>query len=76
MGGSRAAEDVPIKELSQQEAGQEAGELFDRICRREMRISATEFLQRWDAGEYDRTDVDSVPGLADVAMALPLIREI
>lgn len=72
MGGSRAAEDVPIKELSQQEAG----ELFDRICRREMRISATEFLRCWDAGEYDRTDVDSVPGLADVAMALPLIREI
>jgi len=72
MGGDRAATEVQVKELSEQEAQ----DLFDRICRRELGISAVEFLSRWDAGDYDATDVDSVPGLADVTMALPLIREI
>jgi hypothetical protein len=52
----------------------EATALFDRICRREMSLTGAEFLERWDAGEYSDTDVDSVPGLADVVMALPLIR--
>lgn len=69
--GRATAEDVQVKELSEEEAQA----LFDRICRREMGISSEVFLRRWDAGEYDKADVDSVAGLADVAMALPLIRE-
>lgn len=71
MGGSRAASEVQVKELSEQAAD----ELFDKICRREMGISGVEFLRRWDAGGYAGTDVDAVEGLADVVMALPLIRE-
>lgn len=71
MGSEGAAVDVPVKNLSDPEAQ----DMFDRICQREMQITGGEFLRRWDAGEYDTSDVDSVPGLADVAMALPLVRE-
>lgn len=71
MSGSRAAAEVQVKELDQTTAE----ELFDRICQRQMGISGAEFLRRWDASEYADTDVDSVPGLADVVMTLPLIRE-
>lgn len=49
-------------------------ELFDRIARKNMGISGADFLRRWNAGEYDGVDWDSVPGLRAVAMALPLAR--
>lgn len=48
--------------------------LFDRIVRREMGMSAAEFLSRWDAGEWDEADYDAVPGLIEVRNALPFIR--
>ncbi|QTJ69713.1 hypothetical protein HYG77_09860 [Rhodococcus sp. ZPP] len=53
---------------------QEYDALFDRITRKNMGISAAEFLERWDAGEYEGRDWDDVGGLRAVAMALPLIR--
>ena len=70
--GSHAATEVQVKELSEQEAD----ELFDRICRREMGVTGAEFLRRWDAGDFADVDVDSVPGLTDVVMALPMVREV
>lgn len=69
---SHAATEVQVSELSEQEAD----ELFDRICRREMGVAGVEFLRRWDAGEFADVDVDSVPGLTDVVMALPLVRDV
>lgn len=48
--------------------------LFDRIAHREMGISGDEFLKRWDAGEWDDADYDSVPGLIEVRNALPFAR--
>ncbi len=71
MSGSRAASDVQLRELTEAEADT----LFDGVCRREMGIAAAEFLRRWDAGEYVDVDVDSVSGLADVVLALPLVRD-
>jgi hypothetical protein len=53
---------------------QQAADLFDRICQREMGISGAEFLARWDAGLYRGVDVDDVDGLPDVVAALPSIR--
>ena len=70
--GSHAATEVQVDELSEQEAA----ELFDRICRREMGVSGTEFLRRWDTGDFAGVEVDSVPGLPDVVMALPMVREV
>jgi hypothetical protein len=49
-------------------------ELFDRIAMKNMSMSGSEFLKRWDAGEYEGMDWDSVPGLAEVAIALPFAR--
>lgn len=71
MAGSRTAADIEVDELSEQEAA----ELFDRICRREMHISGHEFLKGWDAGLYLDADVDETTGLADVILAVPLVRE-
>lgn len=51
----------------------ESAELFDSICRREMNMSGANFLQRYEAGEYENVDVDSVPGLVDVLTALALV---
>lgn len=52
----------------------ESARSFDGIAQREMGLSGIEFLRRWDAGEYEGIDLDSVPGLVDVWMALPLVR--
>ncbi|WP_454791692.1 hypothetical protein [Mycolicibacterium lutetiense] len=52
----------------------EYDDLFDRIARTNMGISGTEFLARWDAGEFEGIDWDSIEGLRAVAMALPLAR--
>lgn len=70
MGRSRAIDDVEVSDLTEQEAA----DIFDGICRRELRVSGTEFLRRWDAGEYRGTDVDQVDGLPDVVAAIPLVR--
>jgi hypothetical protein len=40
-----------------------------------MGLSGTEFLERWDADQYADTELDAVPGLADVVMVLPLVRD-
>lgn len=52
----------------------EAARAFDTIARREMGISGDQFLRQLDAGEYKDVDLDALPGLADVWMALPLVR--
>jgi hypothetical protein len=52
----------------------EYDDMFDRIARKNMGISGAEFLRRWDAGEFEGTDWDSIDGLRAVAMALPLAR--
>jgi len=43
----QTAYDVEVDQMSEQAAG----EVFDGIARRELGISGSEFLQRWDAGE-------------------------
>jgi hypothetical protein len=48
--------------------------LFDEIAHTYMGISGDEFLQRWQAGVYANSDWDDVPGLAEVATALPFAR--
>lgn len=55
-------------------SAEEYDDMFDRIARKNMGISGAEFLRRWDAGEYEGVDWDSVKGLRAVAMALPLAR--
>jgi hypothetical protein len=72
MSAGRTAADVGIGELSEQDAA----ELFDRICRRELHTSGAEFLRSWDAGLYGDVDPDAYDGLPDVLMALPLVREV
>jgi hypothetical protein len=52
----------------------EAVTLFDKIAMQHMHMSGEEFLKRWDAGEYEGRDWDSIPGLAEVAMVLPFAR--
>jgi hypothetical protein len=67
---SDTACDVEIVELSEDEAT----EAFDRVARREMGISGAEFLRRWNEGEWTEKDLDEVPGLVDVWMALPQVQ--
>ncbi len=54
--------------------GQDSADLFDQMARVNMGISGTEFLSRWDNGEFEGVDWDSVDGLTEVAMALPFAR--
>lgn len=61
---------VEVVELSETEGT----DMFDRVARREMGISGDEFLRRWDAGEWEGVDLDSVDGLVDVWMMLPAVR--
>jgi hypothetical protein len=37
-------------------------------------MSGSEFLRRWDAGQYRDSDVDQVDGLPDVVAAISLVR--
>jgi hypothetical protein len=53
---------------------QEAADVFDGICRRELKISGSDFLNRWDAGTYRGVDVDEIDGLPDVVAAISLVR--
>lgn len=55
-------------------SAKEYDDLFDRIARKNMGISGAEFLRRWDAGEFEGVDWDSIEGLRAVAMAVPLAR--
>lgn len=55
-------------------AGDDAAELFDDVARHHLGISGDEFLRRLDAGEWNDVDMDAVPGLIDVWMALPFVR--
>ncbi len=68
--GSRATHDVQVTELSTQEAL----DVFDGICRRELGLSGADFLHKWEAGDYEGVDVDDVDGLPDVVAAIPLVR--
>lgn len=67
---NRAAYDVEVSEMS----GQDAADVFDGIARRELGISGQEFLDRWDAGEYETTDRDDLDGLSEVVAAMSLVR--
>ncbi|MGH3614386.1 MAG: hypothetical protein ACRDRK_17715, partial [Pseudonocardia sp.] len=67
---NRAAYDVEVGEMSEQDAA----EVFDGIARRELGISGQEFLDRWDAGEYESTDRDDIDGLSEVVSAMSLVR--
>lgn len=49
-------------------------DLFDRIAKKNMGLSGAEFLRRWDAGQYEGIDWDSVDGLVPVAMSIRLVR--
>lgn len=40
-----------------------------------MGVTGPEFLRRYDTGAYDGVGVDTVTGLADVMMSVPLVRE-
>jgi hypothetical protein len=62
--------DVEIISLTEEEAVA----TFDALAQREMGISGEEFLRRWDAGEWVDTDLDTVRGLVEVSMGLPLVR--
>lgn len=52
----------------------DSADLFDRIAQANMSVTGSEFLRRWDSGEFEGVDWDSVPGLAEVATALPFAR--
>jgi hypothetical protein len=67
---SGTTHDVEIVSLREEEAVA----AFDALAQREMGISGEEFLRRWDAGEWAGVDLDSVRGLVDVSMGLPLVR--
>lgn len=45
--------------------------IFDRAARDSLRISGEEFLERWDAGEYEDSDDLAV---TQVAMLIPFAR--
>lgn len=70
MHATEECTDVPVVELDEREAH----ELFDRVTRRELKLSREEFLAAYDAGEFDDVNPDEVPGLLDVLMALPFGR--
>jgi len=67
---SQTTYDVEIVSLTEEEAVA----AFDALAQREMGISGAEFLRRWDAGEWVDVNWDTVRGLVDVSMALPLVR--
>lgn len=50
----------------------EAHETFDKNARFYLGMSGNEFLQRWDAGEW-QDDIDQ-PGVISMYMLMPLVR--
>lgn len=55
---------------------EEGWELLDRQAQRYLRMSGAEFLEAWDAGEFDDPDdrTKNGPEVMRVAMLLPLVR--
>lgn len=51
----------------------EGAALFERTAKACMGMSGADFLRAWDAGQWADTNWDDVPGLAEVALALPFI---
>jgi hypothetical protein len=68
--GRNSTCDVEVVELDDAEGA----EMFDQVTRQKMGMSGTEFLRRWDAGEWTEADLDKVDGLVDVWMMLPFAR--
>lgn len=65
-----------VREETYHAAGAEEGrEIFDRQARKALGISGTEFLRRWDAGDY-RCVADDVEGrkVRRLAMLIPFAR--
>lgn len=56
-----------VRELDQHEGW----ELLDRQARRQLDMSGEQFVQAWDAGQFDGVDD---PAVIDVAMLLPFGR--
>jgi hypothetical protein len=54
--------------------GQGSADLFDQMAKKYMGISGSDFITKWDRGEFKGVNWDDVPGLAEVAMALPFAR--
>ncbi|WP_330182750.1 hypothetical protein OHB26_03260 [Nocardia sp. NBC_01503] len=54
--------------------GQGSADLFDQIAKVHMGISGSEFIVRWDRGDFEGVNWDDVAGLTEVAMALPFAR--
>jgi hypothetical protein len=54
----------------------EAREAFDKDARRLLGISGEEFLRRYDAGEYDKEDLDdrTLRGAMKMIMLLDFVR--
>lgn len=50
----------------------EGREIFDRQARRHLNMSGADFLEAWDAEQFD--DPDSSPDVMHVAMLIPLVR--
>ncbi|MGI9004482.1 MAG: hypothetical protein ACR2GH_23000 [Pseudonocardia sp.] len=67
---NRATCDVEVGQLNEQDAL----EVFNGIARRELGISGSEFLRRWDTGTYQTTDRDDIDGLSEVVAAISLVR--
>ncbi|MBI3213164.1 MAG: hypothetical protein HYZ38_05050 [Mycobacterium sp.] len=59
--------DAEVIELT----AEQGAALFDQTARAYMKMSGPEFLELWNAGKFDDTDWDDIPGLAEVAIALP-----
>jgi hypothetical protein len=67
---SGTACDVQIVQVAEEDAT----DMFDEVTQRAMGMAGSEFMQRWDAGEYEGVDFDQVPGLVEVWMYLPFVR--
>lgn len=52
---------------------QEAFELLDKQARARLGMSGQEFIERWDAGEWDDAEPED-PAVLKLAMLLPLVR--
>ncbi|SHY10959.1 hypothetical protein [Mycobacteroides abscessus] len=49
----------------------QAREMFDHVCRSQIGLSGAEFIERYQSGEYDDVDPDSIEGLPTVLCILP-----
>ncbi|WP_457160615.1 hypothetical protein [Mycobacteroides abscessus] len=45
--------------------------VFDRVCRNKLGMNGAEFIERYQSGEYDDVDRDSIEGLPTVLCILP-----